>query len=63
MKELSYTPRTCGALPVQLEFDFGPEFTGDAFEIGSESTTYNQYPESPCSKEVSLKTRRVNDEN
>lgn len=23
----SYTPRTCGAICEQLEFDFGPEFT------------------------------------
>lgn len=29
----TYTPRTYGAAPVQLEFDFGPEFACCACEV------------------------------
>jgi hypothetical protein len=60
--ECFYTPRTCGALSAQLEFDFGPEFKGAVSENEVATTTYKNQPETRGNKTVSLKTGRISNE-
>jgi hypothetical protein len=62
MSKLSYTPRTCGAFPEQLEFDFGPEFSRAVSENEVETTTNKNKPKTQGYEAVSLKTRSVSNE-
>jgi hypothetical protein len=59
---ISYTPRTCGAFREQLEFDYGPEFTSAVSENEVETTTNKNKPKTQGYEAVSLKTRRVSNE-
>jgi hypothetical protein len=57
-----YTPRTCGAFCEQLEYDYGPEFTIAVSENKNETTTHKDKPKTQGYEAVSLKTRRVSNE-
>jgi hypothetical protein len=56
------TPRTCGAFCEQLEYDYGPEFTIAVSENKNETTTHKDKPKTQGYEAVSLKTRRVSNE-
>jgi hypothetical protein len=56
------TLRTCGAFREQLEFDNGLEFTSAVSENKNENTTHKDKPKTQGYEAVSLKTRRVNNE-
>jgi hypothetical protein len=55
-KELTYTPRTFGALHEQLEFDFGPEFIGVPTKTTTETNSKGKQLRSHNNKVVSKKT-------
>lgn len=57
-KKCSYTPRTCGALYCQLEFDFGPEFIKAASKTEAETNAHETKPEHRNNDAVSKKTRK-----
>jgi hypothetical protein len=57
-KKCSYTPRTFGAFPEQLEFDFGPEFTMAASKTEAEINAHETKPEHRNNYAVSKKTRK-----
>jgi hypothetical protein len=57
----TYTPRTFGALTVQLEFDFGPDFARAQGESDTETKSLKEQLANRKNKAVSLKTEETND--
>jgi hypothetical protein len=51
----SYTPRTCGAICEQFEFDFGPEFTKALSKTKAETNAHEIQLKGRINKAVSQK--------
>lgn len=61
--EKSYTPCTCGATNVQLEFDFGPEFTQETSDTCDECNSQQVEVENTCKACGFIEFKEVKNEN